>query len=62
MNNKPSETEVRALRDRVYGKPISDSEWSTAGRHWMSADGIRFLKAHDFPLSESLQRSVKKAC
>jgi len=63
MNNKTlTETEVRALRDRVYCIPITDNEWKIAGPHWMSADGIRFLKAHDFPLSESLQRSAKKSC
>lgn len=62
MNNKPTEAEVRSMRDRVYGTPISDNEWKIAGPHWMSPDGIRFLKAHDFPLSESFQRSTKKPC
>jgi hypothetical protein len=46
------------MRDRVYGKPITDNEWRIAGPHWMTADGIRFLKAHDFPLSESSRRST----
>jgi hypothetical protein len=30
-----SETEVRALRDRVYGKPISDKEWLNCKEAWM---------------------------
>jgi hypothetical protein len=59
MNNQLTEAEVRALRDRVYGKPISDNEWATARPHWMSPDGIMFLRAHDFPISESLQRKAQ---
>ncbi len=62
MNDKILWTpaEVRALRDRVYGKPISDREWETCGPNWMRPDGIAFLKAHDFPISESLKRHEAK--
>jgi len=46
----------------VYCIPITDNEWKIAGPHWMSPEGIAFLRAHDFPLSESLQRRPAKAC
>jgi len=58
MNNQIlTESEVRALRDRVYCIPITDTEWKVAGPHWMSPEGIAFLRAHDFPIAESLKRS-----
>ena len=64
MKNKPTmtEPEVRALRDRVYCIPITDSEWNTCRKHWMSPEGITFLRAHDFPISESPARAAQKFC
>jgi len=56
MNTQPTEAEVRALRDRVYCIPITDNEWEKARSHWMSREGISFLRAHDFPISETLRR------
>lgn len=57
MTTPPTESEVRALRDRVYAHPISDHEWSRCRDHWMSRSGVSWLQAHDFPISESLKRA-----
>ncbi len=72
MNNPPTETEVRTLRDRVFGKPITDNEWSTCRAHWMAPSQVAWLISHDFPISEAYQRwqankamadsAVKKVC
>lgn len=51
-----TEAEVRSLRNRVFGQDVTDNEWKTCGPHWMSPDGIAWLQAHDFPVSESVQR------
>ena len=56
MNPKPTESEVRDLRNRVFCQVVTDNEWSNCKKHWLSPSGIAFLKAHDFPISESLQR------
>ena len=31
-----TESQVRALRDQVYGRPISDSEWAKCKDKWMA--------------------------
>ena len=36
-------TEVRKLRDTVYGKPISDKEWEHCREKWMTPDNVRWL-------------------
>lgn len=64
MNNPPTEAEVRALRDKVFGAPITDNEWQTCRSHWMKPIETAWLVAHDFPIRESLQRreTLKKSC
>lgn len=38
-------TEVRALRDKVYGSPCGDREWQEfCGIHWMRPDSIAWLQ------------------
>lgn len=64
--NKPqlTEAEVRALRDRVFGKPVTDKEWENCKTHWLRPSGVAWLRDHDFPISETLQRreALKKSC
>ncbi len=55
-----TEAEVRAMRDRVFEKPVSDNEWATCGKNWMAPSEIRFLQEHDWPISEALQRHDAK--
>ncbi len=56
MSKDLSESEIRDLRNRVFCQVVTDNEWSNCRKHWMSRSGIAFLQAHDFPISESLQR------
>lgn len=39
-----SESEVRAMRNLVYGHEISDNEWETCKRHWMEPSNIIWLR------------------
>lgn len=34
MKTELSEQEIRALRDKVFGVPISDAEWEKCKAHW----------------------------
>jgi len=45
-----SETEVRALRNRVFDQRISDNEWNNCRHNWMNPSEVEWLKAHDFPV------------
>lgn len=40
---QPAGSEIRAMRDRVYGVPISDAEWSKCGENWMKPDETQWL-------------------
>lgn len=59
MNPKLTELEVRALRDRVFGKPVTDKEWENCRKYWMTPKETSWLIAHDFPVRETLQRREK---
>lgn len=41
---QPSESEVRALRNAVYGKPISNSAWECIKNIWMKPEEIQWLR------------------
>lgn len=41
---EPTESEVRALRDAVYGIPISDAEWEKCKSKWMEPGEVVWLK------------------
>jgi hypothetical protein len=34
---------VRAMRDLVFGRPISDKEWASCKEHWMHPDAMIWL-------------------
>ena len=53
-----TESEVRALRDRVYCHQISDASWGAIRKNWMSSSGVKFLLEHDFPIEETLSRRI----
>jgi len=38
-----TETEIRAMRDTVYGVSSSDKNWDDAKQHWMEPDEIAWL-------------------
>lgn len=40
----PTETEVRAMRDRAYGDKSSDKNWESCRERWMEPDNIEWLK------------------
>jgi hypothetical protein len=50
---KLTESEVRALRDRVYCHRISDLSWDAVRKNWMWPTEVRFLLEHDFPLENA---------
>lgn len=39
----PTEPEVRALRDQVFGVPITDKGWDSVKAAWMRGDSIEWL-------------------
>lgn len=39
----PSETEVKALRDAVYG-PGSEKNWAGCREYWMRPESVRWLR------------------
>lgn len=59
MNHTPTESEVRALRDLVYGVPISDREWDHCKHNWMRPDSIAWLQEKaQKPMDEFLQQDA----
>lgn len=44
MNTTLSETQVRALRDKVYEKPITDDGWKTCGANWQKPENVKWLQ------------------
>jgi hypothetical protein len=48
-----SEAEVRALRDKVYGTPISDKEWGNCKGNWMEPQEVKWLREHTNPVAQS---------
>lgn len=38
------ETEVRAMRDRVFGHTASDSNWEGCREYWMQPNEVQWLK------------------
>ena len=40
----PTESEVRAMRDLVFQKPISDREWENCKDNWMNPTDIAWLR------------------
>lgn len=51
MKVRMSESDVRALRNRVYDHVISDNSWKSVRAHWMQPAEVQFLRDHDFPLA-----------
>lgn len=43
--NEPTEAEVRALRDAIYG-PGSDNNWDNCKEAWMRPENIAWLRAN----------------
>ena len=41
------ESEVRALRDRVYGQVSTDNNWDACGKSWMQPGEVEFLQQYD---------------
>lgn len=41
-----TESEVRALRDAVYGVPTTDGNWEACKENWMRPGSIAFLREH----------------
>lgn len=67
----PTEAEVRALRDTVYGVKSGDANWAASrdyqctGGHlgWMAPENTKWLKAHTAPLyiDTSLQEVITES-
>jgi hypothetical protein len=37
-------TELRQLRDKVFGVPLSDREWASCGLNWSRPDSVEWLR------------------
>lgn len=71
MSDYSAERTVRAIRDRVYGKPCTQDNWiacrdhTVVGGHqgWLHPDNQRWLIAHQHPLyvDTSLQEVIDEA-
>lgn len=44
---EPTEAEVRALRDLVFGIPATDKGWEACKERWMQPDNVRWLTAQN---------------
>jgi hypothetical protein len=40
------EDRIRALRDKVYSHPCSESNWQACREHWTRADSVKWLERH----------------
>lgn len=40
----PSDSEVRALRDRVFGHRISDQSWAMIRHNWITPENVAWLR------------------
>ena len=49
-----TDNQLRQLRDRVFGHPSTDNNWSACGPRWANADDYLWLKAHD-PLRKNAE-------
>ena len=54
-----SESDVRALRDRVFDHTISDVAWSAVRAAWLAPSETAWLLAHDFPLATEHSREYR---
>lgn len=50
--SEPTEEEVRAIRNEVFGEPVSNGEWASCGKNWMRADSVEWLR-------EKLKRKIQ---
>jgi hypothetical protein len=48
-----TEADVRALRDRVYGKEVTDSGWATCRKDWMRPQETHWLHLQLFGVGYS---------
>ena len=57
MNESPpTEAEVRALRDLVYGVPSTDLNWEYTKKNWLRPDMVNWLREKaQKPISEFLK-------
>ena len=46
-SRQPTESEVRAMRDRVFGQPSTDRNWENCKDNWMRPSEIRWLQEQD---------------
>ncbi len=52
-----TESEIRALRDRVFYKESTDVNWDFCRAKWMAQ--VDWLLEHDFPIEETLARRLE---
>lgn len=45
-----AEPDARALRDKVYGIPSTDANWTACKEGWMKTAAIKWMIEHSFPL------------
>ena len=45
-SDTPTDAELRAMRDRVYGVPTTSNNWAHCGENWTKPDEIRWLNEH----------------
>ncbi len=54
-----TESEIRALRDRVFDQTSTDANWDACRKKWM--EQVDWLFEHDFPVEQTLARREREA-
>lgn len=56
-NAPPAESEIRAMRDLVYGVPSTDLNWEYTKKYWLREDSIAWLREKaQKPMSEFVKQ------
>lgn len=55
-----TESDIRALRDRVLEQHCSDITWNHVRKNWLQPEETRWLVEHDWPTNEAAQRLAEK--
>jgi hypothetical protein len=44
IKNQPTEEEVRAMRDKIYGENLPDNKWNEIKHNWLRPEEVKWLQ------------------